>query len=85
MPALKKLLTLAIGSERANTFSMRTLFMNTFHVYFFITLIFEIGLILMTARLAIKTQVFPRKDIPVTARNLIKYLRLRQDGTSLSH
>jgi hypothetical protein len=85
MPALKKLLTLAIGSERTNSFSMRTFFMNTFHVYFYFALIFEIGLVLMTARLLIKTQVFPRRDIPVTARNLIKYLRLRQDGTFLSH
>jgi hypothetical protein len=85
MPALKKLLSLAIGSERTNTFCIRTLFMNTFHVYFYFTLFFEIGLILMTTRLLIKTQVFPRRDIPLTIRNLIKYLRPRHDGTSLSH
>jgi hypothetical protein len=82
MPALKKILSFAIGAERANTFSLRTLFMNTFHVYFWFALIFEIWLILVTTRLLIKTQVFPHRDIPFTAKNLIKYIRLRQEGAS---
>jgi hypothetical protein len=48
MPAVKKLMTLCIGAERTNGFSIRTHFMNTYTVCFNIFLILEIGVLLIT-------------------------------------
>jgi hypothetical protein len=50
LPAIKKLMTLVIGRERTNGFSLRTHFMNTFKVYFDLVLFLEIGLLLTTIK-----------------------------------
>jgi hypothetical protein len=81
-PALKGLLTLFIGSERTNSFSIRTLFMNTYATYFYIVLALYIPLFLMTCKRAVKTKVFPSPDIPFTFRNLIKYLKPQPQSSS---
>jgi len=81
-PAIKGLLNITIGTEQANVFSFRTYFMNTYSAYCRILLLLYIPIFLATLRLIVKTKVFPSQDIPVTFRNLIKYIRPRLAGTS---
>ena len=52
MPAMKKALSLVLGAERVDSFSLRTHFMNTYMVCFNIILIIEIGLLLATLNTA---------------------------------
>src|SRR5580698_7448483 len=89
-PAAKSLLSLFIGRERASTFSMRTLFMNTYQVYLYVLIALYIPLLLVTIRGLLKTKVFPSPEIPVTIRNVVKYIKLRLQGpqgtpSSLTH
>jgi hypothetical protein len=84
-PALRSLLTLVIGRERTDTFSMRTWFMNTYKVYTYVLFALYIPLLLATVRGLVKTKIFPNPETPVTARNVVKYLRLRRQGTSYTH
>jgi hypothetical protein len=76
-PAAKSLLSLIMGRERANTFSLRTLFMNTYQLYVYLLVAIYIPLLLITVRGLLKTKVFPSPEIPVTIRNVFKYLKLR--------
>jgi len=76
-PAAKSILSLIIGRERANTFSLRTLFMNTYQVYVYVLVAIYLPLLLITVRGLLKTKVFPSPEIPVTIRNVVKYLKLR--------
>jgi len=55
MPAIKKVLSLVLGADRVNSFSLRTHFMNTYVVCFNIVLIIEIGLLLATIKRTFKT------------------------------
>jgi hypothetical protein len=80
-PALKAVVSLVIGPERADSFSMRTFFMNTYAVYLYVLLALYIPLFLVTLRSLLKTKVFPSPEIPVTFGNVIKYLRPRSQGT----
>jgi hypothetical protein len=81
-PAAKSMLSLFIGRERANTFSVRTLFMNTYQTYVYVLVALYLPLLLITIRGLVKTKIFPSPEIPVTIRNVFKYLRLRLQGTS---
>lgn len=56
MPAMKKALTLVLGADRVNSFSLRAHFMNTYVVCFNIVLILEIGLLLATIKRTFKTR-----------------------------
>jgi hypothetical protein len=84
-PAARSLLSLVIGRERADTFSMRTLFMNTYQVYLYVLIALYIPLLLVTVRGLVKTKILPSPETPVTVRNVFKYLRLRLQGTSYTH
>jgi len=84
-PAIKGVLNLALGTEKANQVCVRTLFMNTYSVWFYATLILFIPIFLMTVRLVIKTKIFPSQDTPFTFRNFVKYIRPRIIGTSYTH
>lgn len=84
-PAVRYLLSIIIGREQADTFSMRTLFMNTYQVYLYVITALYIPLLLITIRGLVKTKIFPSSEIPVTLRNVVKYLRLRVQGTSYTH
>ena len=79
-PAAKSILSLFIGRERANTFSLRTHLMNTYQVYVYILLAIYLPLLLITFRGLVKTKIFPSPEIPVTVRNVFKYIRLRMQG-----
>jgi hypothetical protein len=55
-PAIKKVMTICMGTEEANSFSMRTHFMNTYMVWYNVLLILEIGIFLMTVKRMVKTR-----------------------------
>ncbi|HEY4288638.1 MAG TPA: hypothetical protein VGN00_16145 [Puia sp.] len=84
-PAIKGLLNLTMGTDRANTLCIRTLFLNTYSTYFYVILLLYIPIFLVTFRRLIKTKIFPNQDIPVTFRNIIKYIGPRIIGTSYIH
>jgi hypothetical protein len=81
-PALKSLLTLVIGPERTNAFSMRTILMNTYTAYLYFLIALYIPLLLVTIKGLVKTKIFPSPEIPVTLSNVVKYIKLRAQGTS---
>lgn len=81
-PAARSLLSLLIGRERTDTFSLRTYFMNIYQVYVYVLLLLYIPLLLITLRGLLKTKVFPDPGIPVTIPNVFKYLKLRLEGVS---
>ena len=75
MPAAKGILNVILGKEKADTISIRTWFLKIYSIYFFVTIFLYIPVFLFTFRRLIQTKVFPSPDIPITIRNLIKYLR----------
>lgn len=81
-PAARSLLSLFIGRERTATFSLRTLFMNTYQVYVYVLLLLYIPLLVITLRGLLKTKIFPSPEIPVTIRNVVKYGKLRLTSAS---
>ncbi len=83
-PAIKGLLSIFIGSERVNGFSVRTLFMNTYQVYFYLMLLLFIPVFLMTSKKIIKVKLFPSPEIPFTIKNLIKYGRSKPNNSPLN-
>ena len=72
MPALKKLLNLVIGTERANTISLRTYFLKVYTIWFYCVFLLYIPIFILTFRRFVKTKIFPEKDIPLTLRNIMK-------------
>lgn len=56
MPALKKVLTGIIGSEKTNHLSLRVLFLRVYDIYFYIILVLEIALLLGTIRISLRLQ-----------------------------
>ena len=81
-PAAKSLLTLVIGPERTNAFSMRTILMNTYTAYLYLLIALYIPLFLVTIKGLVKTKIFPSREIPVTLSNVVKYIKLRAQNTS---
>jgi len=85
-PAARSMLSLFIGRERTDTFSVRTLFMNTYQVYVYVLVALYIPLLLITVLGLLRTKVFPSPEIPVTIRNVVKYIKLRfQAASSYTH
>jgi hypothetical protein len=80
MPAIRKLLSLAIGEQRTMHFCIRTHFLDIFAEYYYMLLILESVVFLITLRVYIKSSIFPSRDIPVTLKNLIRYLWPRLPG-----
>jgi hypothetical protein len=77
MPAVKKILDLTLGKQKADTISLRIYFLRKYNLCFDIFLIFFVLVFSYTLIKFIKAKVFPRQNIPVTFSNLYKYLRLR--------
>lgn len=75
LPAIKGLLNMAIGRERADTFSVRSLFLSIYTVYFYLTLLLYIPVVLVTVRRLVQIKLFPNPDMPFTFNNLVKYVR----------
>jgi len=84
-PAIKSIFRISMGRERTDTFSVRTLFLKIYTVYFYITLLLSIPVILLTIRKLVKIKVFPSQDIPFTFNNLVKYMRAQRSNSSYIH
>ncbi len=77
LPAVKKILDLTLGKEKADGISMRTYFLKKYEILYYVFLVIFIFVFSYTAVELIKSKVFPQKNIPVTFSNVYKYLRLR--------
>lgn len=73
LPALKGLLNLTIGREKADHISIRTWFLRIYFVYFYIALLIWLLLVLHTLRRLVRLKIFPDPQTPFTLRNLLKY------------
>ncbi|MHA4808500.1 hypothetical protein ACX0G9_10340 [Flavitalea flava] len=74
-PLVKGLFKLFLGSEKIETFSLRTYFLKVYELYFYFTILIYIPVFLFTISQFVKTKLFPARDIPFTFTNLIKYLK----------
>lgn len=74
-PVVKSIFKLFLGSEKMETFSMRTYFLKVYQIYLYFTLLIYIPVFLYTVSRFVKTKVFPAQDIPFTFSNFIKYLK----------
>jgi hypothetical protein len=83
MPAIKSTLGLFLGKDRVNGLSLRTWFLKIYTIYFYMSLIIYIPVLLLTMRRFVKTQIFPDQNIPLTFRNVIKYIKPRISSSSL--
>jgi hypothetical protein len=77
LPAVKKILDLALGKPEADTISMRTYFLKLYDISFGITLVIFVVVFGLTLIKLIRAKVFPQPNIPLTFSNIFKYLRLR--------
>ena len=78
-PAIKKILTLTIGAERTNGMSIRTLFMNTYSIYFYLLLVIETIVFVVTVKRYVKFVILPQRNAyPVAAKSFAKYFRVRE-------
>jgi hypothetical protein len=77
LPAAKKMLDLILGKEKADTLSVRTLFLKTYDMYFYLVLIIYLPIFIFTLKKLIQTKIFPQPNIPITYSNIRHYLRLR--------
>ena len=84
MPALKKMLDLTIGKQKADTISLRTYFLRKYNIGFYINLAIFVLVFYFTLRKLIRAKLFPQKNIPVTFSNVYKYLRMRLQDKSLT-
>lgn len=72
-PAIKQVLTWTIGAERTNGLSIRTLWMNTYSIYFYLLLVFESILFVITFKRYVKFVVMPRRnEFPVFVKTFAK-------------
>lgn len=76
-PAIKKTLDFFLGTQKADTISIRSYLLAVYDISFYITLTLYLPLFLFTFGCFVKTKIFPERDIPLTFRNFIKYLRSR--------
>ncbi|HEX4852296.1 MAG TPA: hypothetical protein VFV08_15880 [Puia sp.] len=83
MPAVKKMLDLILGKEKADTISIRTYFLRMYDVYFFLTFFFFLPIFIFTVSRLIKTKVFPKPEIPLTFTNIFKYSKARLSHASI--
>jgi hypothetical protein len=77
MPAIKNMLNLFLGKEKADMVSMRIYFLKMYDLYYYLILFLYIPILLFTIRKLIQTRLFPHPYIPVTVSNVLKYLKLR--------
>jgi len=87
LPAVKRILNLTMGREKADKISMRTWFLQIYTLYCYLTLLVVISISLFTLRKLIQIKVFPDPNIPFTRHNLIKYIGLQIVGkrTGIMH
>jgi len=85
MPAIKGLLNMILGKQKADTISLRTWFLRIYTIYFYVFLLLYVPVFLFTFRRLVQTKIFPDPNIPFTFSNLIKYMRpVTRQSTELS-
>jgi hypothetical protein len=73
-PAIKKILTWTIGAERTNGMSIRTLCMNTYSIYFYVLLVLESFLFVVTFKRYLKFVILPRRnEFPLAVKTFAKF------------
>jgi hypothetical protein len=77
MPAVKKIMELALGKKKADEFSMRTYFLRKYVICFNVMMVIFLFVFSFTVVRLIKAKVFPQPNIPITFSNVYKYLRQR--------
>ena len=85
LPAIKKILDLVIGKQKADTISMRMYFLKIYDFCFYLILVLYIPILILTIRELIKTKVFPQPNIPITPSNIIKYAKARSSHKPISN
>ena len=73
LPAVKGILNLTMGKEKADGVSMRIWFLRIYAIYFWIVLLLCIPVILLTLRRLFMLKIFPDPGTPFTFRNMVKY------------
>jgi hypothetical protein len=84
LPAVKKILDLILGKQKADTISVRTYFLRKYKICYYFFLVIFISVFSYTLVQLIRAKVFPQKNIPVTFSNIYKYMRLRFFDKALS-
>ena len=79
-PAIKKALNFFLGTQKADTFSLRSYLLKVYDISFYITLMLYLPLFMATFGSFVRTKLFRDQNIPVTYHNFIKYLRYRIDN-----
>jgi len=81
-PVLKKVLTAMSAHVYADGISIRVLFIDTYKVYFELFLLLESLLLIATIRIYIRSRFFPSPNMPITVKNLTKYVKLSTEASS---
>jgi hypothetical protein len=81
-PMIKKLLTRLSADEYADGISIRVMFIDTYKVYYELFLLLESLLLIATIRVYIRSRFFPSPNMPITVKNLTKYVRLSPEASS---
>ncbi|HVS97860.1 MAG TPA: hypothetical protein VHE54_15300 [Puia sp.] len=83
-PLLKKVLTLTIGAERTNGMSIRTIWMNSYSVWFYVFLVLEITLFVITCKRYVRFIIIPRRNDYSAAPNptFAKYVPVQENDQS---
>jgi hypothetical protein len=84
LPAVKKILDMTLGKQKADVISIRTYFLRKYNIGFDLLLIIFVFVFSYTLVRIIKKKVFPQKNIRVTFSNVYKYLRLRYFDKTLT-
>lgn len=77
LPAIKTILDFSLGKKEADNISLRTYFLRKYNVCFGFSLVIFIFIFTLTMIKLLRTKVFPKKNIPMTFSNFLKYLRPR--------
>jgi hypothetical protein len=84
LPAVKKILDLTLGKEKADGLSIRTFFLRKYEICYYTFLVILFFSFSYTLVEMIRVKIFPQKNIPVTFSNIYKYIRLRLFGQHLA-
>ena len=75
LPATKKMLDFVLGKEKADTISMRTLFLQSYSLLYFSLLLIYLPILLVTTKKIIKIAIFPQPNIPFNLQNVYLHLK----------
>ncbi|HWB90754.1 MAG TPA: hypothetical protein VG605_02840 [Puia sp.] len=74
-PVLKSALVMAYGREYVDGISLRVLFIDTWRIYYNLTMLVEVFLLLATIRIYIRRRAMANPNTRLKVKNLSKYLK----------